>query len=62
MIRNENTYQIIKSVAKSVNVKLDETHMSTSNLLLLRNQNQGKTNANRQPLSIIVSLPIELKK
>ena len=49
-MRNESTNQIVESVAKALNVQLDERHISTSHRLL-KPQNQKET---RQYPPIIV--------
>ena len=48
VMRNESTNQIINHQSTTNEMKL-ETHILTSHRLFLQNQNQSKTNTNRQP-------------
>ena len=43
MIRNENTNHITKTVAKCLNVELDDSHISTSHRLLHNSNNFSGT-------------------
>ena len=60
VMRNENTNQIIKAVAKSINVELNDSQISTSHRLIQpqssssNSQQQAKNHVNRQPPPIIV--------
>ena len=60
VMRHENTNQIIKAVAKSINVELNDSQISTSHRLIQpqssssNSQQQAKNHVNRQPPPIIV--------
>ena len=60
VMRNENTNQIIKAVATSINVELNDSQISTSHRLIQsqssssNSQQQAKNHVNRQPPPIIV--------
>ena len=58
-MKNENTNQIIKTVAKILNVTLEDNHISTSHRLIKTGNNsstaqQSRTNADLQHPSIII--------
>ena len=59
MIRNENTNHITKTVAKCLNVELDDSHLSTSHRLFQNSNNfSGTSNSPKSKIAKIFAFPL----